>query len=110
MPLVARERTLTAAIPATRPIKSAIATALRTEGVFICTGTVTGWNETPGQATVPIQITSPELAAATQQIGAANITITLDGDAARWLAPRTRVRIAVQVIDERDAEEEACNQ
>lgn len=99
-----RERALVPAIPAARPIKSEIATALRDGGVFICTGTVTGWNETPGQAAVPVQITSPDLAAATQQVGAANITLSLDAEASRYLHPRARVRIAVQVLtDENDA-------
>lgn len=101
-PIAIRERALIPAIAAARPMRSPIAEMLRDRGVLVFTGTVTGWTETPGTGTVPITINSPELAAAAAQAGGNSVTLTLDSSAARYLPPRARLRIAVQVLDEDD--------
>lgn len=101
-PVVLYERRLTPGIAPSRAPHSPLAETLRDTGLLLFRATVTGWSETPGTATVPVVLTSPELAAAAQQSGGATLTITLDAESARYLPPRTRLRCAFQILTDED--------
>lgn len=103
-PTVLREQTLTV-LPARRAINSPIARELRERGFFVVRGTVMGWMEQPGQSSVPIQISAPDLERATATTGGTAVTINLDTDAARYLGPRVRVELAVRIIGEDEPDE-----
>lgn len=104
-PVVLPEQTLTV-LRARRPVNSPVSKAFRERGFFVAKGTVMGWVEQPGQSSIPLQISVPDLERATATTGGSAITINLDEDAARYLPPRTRLELAIRIIgeDEQDVD------
>lgn len=104
--VVVRPRVMVPALPAARPMTSAVATALRDRGVLTFTGTVTGWTCQPGQSYAALTIDAPVVSQPMQTTGMAAVTLNLDREAARYLPPNARVRFAIQVIGE--DEDDGC--
>lgn len=98
--VVARPRVLAPTLAPYRPMDSPFAAAVRDTGAFSFLGRIGSWTEQEGQTSTSIGIQSAMLAATTGSSGGQAITLTVDTELARYLPPRTRVRVTIEVLDD----------
>lgn len=79
------------------PPLTKMARALRNTGVIREEGVISGFEDGAGQGQTTIKLTFPGLAEGVAS-GGGTLSIPFDLEAARYLPPRTRVRLTLEII------------
>lgn len=79
------------------PPMTDIARSLRDHGGFVVTGVVAGFDDAEGSGTTSIKLSLPKLSEGVGG-GGGSITVPIDLEAARYLPPRTRVRLTLEIV------------
>jgi len=83
-----------------RPLKSELAASLARDGYLICEAVVVGLQAQDGANSATINMSVPAFSRASQVAGGQACSITIDCEAARYLAPFTRLELAIRVLSE----------
>jgi len=86
------------------PPVTRMARGLREYGVIREVGMVSGFEDTQGSGSSTIKLTFPGLSEGVSS-GGGTLSIPLDLEAARYLPPRTRVRLTLEIIGEGEGDD-----